>query len=65
MEEVHSSRYSIHSGSTKMYCDLREVYWWSGMKKGIEKFVPKCPNFQQVKIEHQKPGGLAQNIELL
>ena len=22
MEEAHSSRYSIHSGSIKMYCDL-------------------------------------------
>ncbi|KAH0759938.1 hypothetical protein KY290_023431 [Solanum tuberosum] len=35
MEEAHSSRYSIHPGSTKMYHDLREVYWWSSMKKGI------------------------------
>ncbi|KAH0712585.1 hypothetical protein KY289_008544 [Solanum tuberosum] len=26
MEEAHSSRYSIHPGSTKMYRDLREVY---------------------------------------
>ncbi|WMV58035.1 hypothetical protein MTR67_051420 [Solanum verrucosum] len=29
MREVHSSRYSIHPGSTKMYHDLREVYWWN------------------------------------
>ncbi|WMV55529.1 hypothetical protein MTR67_048914 [Solanum verrucosum] len=27
MEESHSSTYSIHPGSTKMYLDLREVYW--------------------------------------
>ncbi|WMV14593.1 hypothetical protein MTR67_007978 [Solanum verrucosum] len=65
MDEAHSSRYSIHPGSTKMYRDLREVYWWSSMKKGIAEFVPKCPNFQQVKVEHQRPSGLAQNIELL
>uniref|UniRef100_M1ABZ2 Gag-pol protein n=1 Tax=Solanum tuberosum TaxID=4113 RepID=M1ABZ2_SOLTU len=26
MEEAHSSRYSIHPGSTNMYRDLREVY---------------------------------------
>ncbi|KAH0689476.1 hypothetical protein KY289_016834 [Solanum tuberosum] len=64
MEEVHSSRYSIHLGSTKMYRDLREFYWWNGMKKGIAEFVVKCPNCQQVKVEHQRPGGLAQNIEL-
>nr|AAV31171.1 Putative polyprotein, identical [Solanum tuberosum] len=65
MEEAHSSRYSIHPGFTKMYRDLREVYWWNGMKKGIAEFVAKCPNCQQVKVEHQRLGGLAQRIELL
>ncbi|KAH0748577.1 hypothetical protein KY290_027809 [Solanum tuberosum] len=38
MEEAHSSRYSIHLGSTKMYCDLREVYCWNSMKKGIAEY---------------------------
>ncbi|KAH0757858.1 hypothetical protein KY290_021351 [Solanum tuberosum] len=65
MEEAHSSRYSIHPGTTKMYRDLREVYWWNGMKKDIAEFVAKCPNCQQVKVKHQRPGGLAQRIELL
>ncbi|WMV18363.1 hypothetical protein MTR67_011748 [Solanum verrucosum] len=45
-----------------MYRDLREVYWWSSMKKGITKFVAKCPNCQQVKVEHQRPDGMAQNL---
>ena len=65
MEEAHSSRYSIHSNSTKMCHDLREIYWWNGIKKGIAKFVSKCPNCHQVIVEHQRPGGLAPNIELL
>ena len=64
MEEAHISRYSIHPSLTKMYGDLREVYWWEGMKKGIGEFVAKCPNCQQVKVEHQRPVGLAHNIEL-
>ncbi|WMV59027.1 hypothetical protein MTR67_052412 [Solanum verrucosum] len=64
IEEAYSSRYSIHPGSTKMYRDLREVYCWNSMKKGIAEFVVKCPNCQQVKVEHQRPGGLAQNKEL-
>src|SRR5688572_30381325 len=34
------------------------------MKRDIAEFVAKCPNCQQVKIEHQKPGGLAQDIEI-
>ena len=64
LTEAHNSSYSIHSGSTKMYRDLKEVYWWGGMKINIAKFVAECPNCQQVKIEHQRPGGLAQYFEI-
>ncbi|XP_055960084.1 uncharacterized protein LOC130014952 [Mercurialis annua] len=35
MEEVHGSTYSIHPGSTKMYHDIKKMYWWSGMEKDI------------------------------
>ena len=35
------------------------------MNKGIAKFVAKCPKWQQVKVEHQMPRCLAQNMELL
>ncbi|XP_070024826.1 uncharacterized protein [Nicotiana sylvestris] len=64
MVEAHTSRYSMHPGSTKMYHDLEEMYWWNNMKKDVADFVAKCPNCQQVKIEHQRPGGLAQSIEI-
>ncbi|WMV37795.1 hypothetical protein MTR67_031180 [Solanum verrucosum] len=47
-----------------MYCDLRVIYWWNGMKKDIAEFVAKCPNCQQVKVEHQKPGVLSQDIRI-
>ena len=47
-----------------MYRDLREVYWWEGMKKDIDEDVAKCRNCQQEKVEHERPGGLAQTIEL-
>ena len=49
--EAHNSRYSIHPGATKMYRDLREIYWWNGMKRDIADFVSKCPNCQEVKVE--------------
>jgi len=64
LEEAHGSQYSIHPGATKMYRDLREIYWWNGMKGDIASFVAKCPNCQQVKIEHQRPGGLYQDISI-
>ncbi|KAA3483109.1 integrase [Gossypium australe] len=31
LHEAHSGCLSIHSGSTKMYNDLKQLYWWSGM----------------------------------
>nr|XP_009768418.1 PREDICTED: uncharacterized protein LOC104219425 [Nicotiana sylvestris] len=39
MTEMHQSRYSVHPGSTKMYHDLRQLYWWNDMKKDITTFV--------------------------
>ena len=47
-----------------MYRDLREVYWWEGMKKDIVEFVSQCLNSQQVKVEKPRPEGLAPTIEL-
>ncbi|GJZ04659.1 putative reverse transcriptase domain-containing protein [Tanacetum coccineum] len=35
MDEAHKSKYSFHLGADKMYYDLRDMYWWSGMKKDI------------------------------
>ena len=32
LEEAHCSRLAIHPGGTKMYKDLKQNYWWSGMK---------------------------------
>jgi len=34
------------------------------MKKNIAEFVAQCTSCQQVKVEHQKPGGLMQTIEI-
>ena len=34
------------------------------MKKDIVEFASTCSNYQQVKVAHQRLGGLAQNIEL-
>ena len=58
MEESHSSRYSIHLGATKMYHGLKKHYWWCRLKRDIVDFVSLCLNCQQVKYEHQKPGGM-------
>jgi hypothetical protein len=35
LDEAHLSKFTIHPGSTKMYRDLRENFWWSKMKGEI------------------------------
>ncbi|KAA0062435.1 ty3-gypsy retrotransposon protein [Cucumis melo var. makuwa] len=49
LSEAHSSPFSMHPGSTKMYQDLKRVYWWRNMKREVAEFVSKCLVCQQVK----------------
>nr|GEV43653.1 hypothetical protein [Tanacetum cinerariifolium] len=35
MDEAYKSKYSVHPGANKMYYDLRDMYWWTRMKKDI------------------------------
>ncbi|XP_060182218.1 uncharacterized protein LOC132611873 [Lycium barbarum] len=60
MDEAHSSRYSIHPSAMMRYRDLKQHYWLCSIKRDIVKFVSKCLIYQQVKYEHQKPGGISQ-----
>ncbi|GJX58075.1 putative reverse transcriptase domain-containing protein, partial [Tanacetum coccineum] len=38
MDEAYKSKYSIHPGADKMYYDLRDRYWWPGIKKDIAEY---------------------------
>ncbi|GJW19718.1 putative reverse transcriptase domain-containing protein [Tanacetum coccineum] len=64
MDEAHKSKYSVHPGADKMYYDLRDRYWWPGMKKDIVKYVSKCLTCMKVKVKHQMPSGLLQQHEI-
>ncbi|GKA80045.1 putative reverse transcriptase domain-containing protein [Tanacetum coccineum] len=61
MHESHKSKYSIHSGSDKMYQDMKKLYWWPNMKADIATYVSKCLTCAKVKAEHQRPSGLLVN----
>ncbi|GJU14264.1 putative reverse transcriptase domain-containing protein [Tanacetum coccineum] len=64
MHEFHKSKYSIHSGSDKMYQDLKLLYWWPNMKADIAAYVSRCLTCSKVKAEHQKPSGLLVQPEI-
>ncbi|GJU11743.1 putative reverse transcriptase domain-containing protein [Tanacetum coccineum] len=58
-------RYSIHLGADKMYYDMRDLYWWPGMKRDIAEYVSRCLMCSKIKSEHQKPLGLLQQPKIL
>ncbi|WVZ51689.1 hypothetical protein U9M48_002805 [Paspalum notatum var. saurae] len=41
LSEAHDTAYSIHPGSTKMYHDLKERFWWYGMKRAKARICRK------------------------
>nr|GEW09623.1 hypothetical protein [Tanacetum cinerariifolium] len=59
MDDAHTRRYFVHQAG-KMYHDLRDMYWWSGMKKDKAIYVSKCLTCSKVKErlkaarDHQK-----------
>ena len=55
LHEAHNSVFTIYPGGNKMYQDLKQYYWWRGMKRDVTKYVSKCLMCQQVKAEHQVP----------
>lgn len=45
LREAHESRLVTHPGSTKMYRDLEEFYWWPNMKRKVTIWPSvKCVN---------------------
>ncbi|WVZ75902.1 hypothetical protein U9M48_023921 [Paspalum notatum var. saurae] len=64
LSEAHDTAYSIHPGSTKMYYDLKERFWWPGMKRAVAEYVAVCDTCQRVKAEHQRPAGLLQPLKV-
>jgi hypothetical protein len=64
MEEAHNTPYSVHPGGDKLYKDLKQNFWWDGMKKDVAEFVSRCLTCQKVKFEHQRPGGEMQPLDV-
>nr|GEV21272.1 reverse transcriptase domain-containing protein [Tanacetum cinerariifolium] len=39
MDKAYKSKYSVRPGADKMYYDVKDRYWWPGMKKDIAVYV--------------------------
>ncbi|WVZ89908.1 LOW QUALITY PROTEIN: hypothetical protein U9M48_036256 [Paspalum notatum var. saurae] len=55
LDEAHTSMFTMHPGSNKMYQDLKQKFWWTRMKWEIAKYVSECDVCQRVKADHLKP----------
>jgi hypothetical protein len=64
LDESHTSQYSIHPGSNKMYQDLKSRFWWTKMKIEIARYVAKCDVCQRVKVVHLKSAGPLQSLPI-
>jgi hypothetical protein len=64
LDEAHTLRYSIHPGSTKMYHDLRQYFWWTRMKHKTARYVSECDTCRKVKADYMKPRGLLQPLSI-
>ena len=65
LAEGHDSKYCIHPGSTKMYADLKKLFWWKNMKADIAGRVAHCNICNRIKAKHQRPAGLLKPLDVL
>jgi hypothetical protein len=64
LDEAHKTRFSIHSGSNKMYQDLKQRFLWTKMKIEIAKYVARCDTCRRVKVVHLKLAGMLQPLPI-
>jgi hypothetical protein len=63
-DEAHTSKYSIHIGSTKMYHDLKAQFRWTRMKCESARYVTECDMCRRVKADHMRPAGVLQPLSI-
>ncbi|WVZ58663.1 hypothetical protein U9M48_008906 [Paspalum notatum var. saurae] len=64
LDEAHTSMLTMHPGSNKTYQDLKQKFWWTRMKREIAKYVSECDVCKRVKVDHLKPGGMLQPLNI-
>ncbi|GKA59582.1 putative reverse transcriptase domain-containing protein [Tanacetum coccineum] len=62
MDEAHKSKYFVHPGADKMYYDLRDMYWWPGMKRDIDTYVRKRESLHKLAPRYVGPFEILERI---
>nr|GEW91731.1 reverse transcriptase domain-containing protein [Tanacetum cinerariifolium] len=62
MDEAYATKYFVHPRANKMYYNLRDLYWWPGMKKDIASYTISGPiillsptSTQAMRVRHFLP----------
>ena len=42
LKYFHNSRFTVHPGGTKMYSNMKQLYWWPRLKHDIMEFIAQC-----------------------
>ena len=64
LRELHSVPYVGHPGYQKTIVVVKSQYYWPGMKKEVDDFIPKCLECQKVKAKHRHPVGFLQPLPI-
>ena len=64
MKETHRALYCVHPGVKKMYADMRNLFFWVGVKHDVVHFIAKFLECQQVKVDHHHPTGLPHDVPM-
>jgi hypothetical protein len=58
LNKDHRAVYVDHPGVKNMRAYLKPLFFWKGMKACIVKYMVRCLECQQVKVEHRHLTGL-------
>jgi Integrase zinc binding domain len=62
LKKGHNTVTTEHLGGGKMYKALRQDFYWSGMKREIEKYAQTCKSCQKNKALKKRKNGLLQPL---
>ena len=62
LREYHAKPYLGYPSYQNMITTVKKFYYWTNLKRDIAKFMARCLDCQQFKVECKRIGGLLQPI---